>query len=108
MGLLRISVALINFVETIYLNRSPMRLTIEIPDYTATDGFRCDWCNKFQIATSFHGGVFVIKANKEGLESLAKQLLQLAQKEVPKGYHLHYDEHNSLENGSVEFVIEKD
>ena len=84
-----------------------MRLTIEIPDYTATDGFRCDWCNKFQIATSFHDGVFVIKANKEGLESLAKQLLQLAQNEVPKGYHLHYDEHNSLENESFKFIIEK-
>ena len=25
--------------------------------------------------------------------------------EVPKGYHLHYDEHNSLENESVEFIF---
>ena len=38
---------------------------------------------------------------------MAKQLLQLAQNEVPKGYHLHYDEYNSLEDGSVEFIIEK-
>ena len=49
----------------------------------------------------------MLKANKEGLESLAKQLLQLSQNERPKGYHLHYDEYYSLEDGSVEFIIEK-
>ena len=85
-----------------------MKLTIEIPDYTTTDGFRYDWCDKSRIATCLHNGVFVLKANKEGLESLAKQLLQLSQNEIPKGYHLHYDEYNSLEDGSVEFIIEKD
>ena len=85
-----------------------MKLTIEIPDYTTTDGFRYDWCDKSRIATSLHDGVFVLKANKEGLESLAKQLLQLSQNEIPKGYHLHYEGYNSLEDGSVEFIIEKD
>jgi hypothetical protein len=38
---------------------------------------------------------------------LAKQLLQLSQNEIPKGYHLHYDGYNSLEDGSVEFIIGK-
>ena len=85
-----------------------MKLTIEIPDYTTTDGIRYDWCDKSRIATSLHDGLFVLKANKEGLEALAKQLLQLSQNEIPKGYHLHYDEYNCLEDGSVEFIIEKE
>ena len=84
-----------------------MNLQIEIPDYSPNDGFKYEWCKDFQIKTSFERNVFVIKANKEGLISLAKQLLQLTQDDVPNGYHLHYDEFNSLENDSPDFVIEK-
>ena len=84
-----------------------MNLQIEIPDYSLNEGFKHEWCKDFQIKTSFEGNVFVIKANKEGLISLAKQLLQLAQDGVPNGYHLHYDELNCLENGSSDLVIEK-
>lgn len=84
-----------------------MNLQIEIPDYLPNEGFNHEWCKDFQIKTSFERNVFVIKANKEGLISLAKQLLQLAQDDVPNGYHLHYDEFNSLENDSPDFVIEK-
>ena len=43
-----------------------MKLTIEIPDYTTTDGFRYDWCDKSRIATSLHDGVFVLKATRKG------------------------------------------
>lgn len=47
----------------------------------------------------------VISANKEGLLSLAKQLASLAEAEV--GCHIHYDEYNSLEDGSSAMIIEK-
>lgn len=47
----------------------------------------------------------VISANKEGLLSLASQLRTLANEET--GCHIHYDEHNSLEDGSSELIIEK-
>ena len=48
-----------------------------------------------------------IIANKEGLTSLANHLLNLAQDNVPRGYHLHFDESNSLKDGSSELIIEK-
>ncbi|MBR0352180.1 MAG: hypothetical protein IJH53_03145 [Oscillospiraceae bacterium] len=47
----------------------------------------------------------MISANREGLLSLARQLLALADG-VP-GDHIHYDEDNSLEPGSSEMIIEQ-
>jgi hypothetical protein len=41
------------------------------------------------------------------LISLAIHLLTLAQENVPVGSHCHFDEHNSLEHGSKELIIEK-
>ena len=46
----------------------------------------------------------MIFANREGLLSLARQLVELAGG-VP-GDHIHYDEYNSLEEGSSEMIIE--
>ena len=48
----------------------------------------------------------VISANREGLLSLQRQLAALAE-ETP-GSHIHYDEFNSLEEGSAELIIEKE
>ena len=47
----------------------------------------------------------LISANKEGLLSLAAQLKAMANEEI--GSHCHYDEYNSLEEGSSELIIEK-
>ena len=47
----------------------------------------------------------LISANREGLLSLARQLMALADEGT--GSHIHYDEYNSLEDGSVEMIIEK-
>ena len=64
------------------------------------------WVNGFTIHVKINeGGVVVISANKEGLLSLAGQFTALAN-ENP-GSHLHYDEYNSLEDGSTEMIIEK-
>ncbi|MGX8704644.1 MAG: Imm32 family immunity protein [bacterium] len=46
-----------------------------------------------------------MSANREGLLSLANQLSALAE-EAP-GSHIHFDQYNSLEDGSVELIIEK-
>ena len=51
------------------------------------------------------GSTVVISANREGLLSLARQLTAMANEEV--GSHIHYDEYNSLEDGSCEMIIEK-
>ena len=50
-------------------------------------------------------GETVIKANREGLISLAKILLTLAQENVPSGAHVHMDAFNFLEEGSQELIL---
>ena len=64
-----------------------------------------EWVNGFEIRTAAENNEIVISANKEGLLSLAKQLTELAEG-VP-GDHIHYDVHNSLEEGSAEMIIER-
>ena len=63
------------------------------------------WEKDARIAARFGGNVIVISANKAGLLSLAGQLQALA--EESPGTHIHYDEFNSLEEGSKELIIEK-
>lgn len=65
------------------------------------------WKDNFKIESRLDGDEFIIRANAEGLISLAQQLLSLADAQTPTGTHFHYDESNSLENGSFSFVIEK-
>ncbi len=66
---------------------------------------KIDWIDGFKIMVSVENSEIVISANKEGMLSLAKQLTELAEG-VP-GDHIHYDEHNSLEEGSKELIIER-
>lgn len=64
------------------------------------------WVDGFTIEVKVTGGdTVVISANKEGLISLAQQLTALAYES--DGSHIHYDAYNSLEEGSVEMIIEK-
>lgn len=63
------------------------------------------WKNGFKISAAVHGGEITISANKEGMLSLAGILADLA--EGQPGDHVHLDRHNSLEEGSVELVIER-
>lgn len=46
----------------------------------------------------------LLSANRQGLRSLGNILLALAEEEP--GSHIHLDEYNSLEEGSVELIIE--
>ncbi|MBO4894180.1 MAG: hypothetical protein J5562_04655 [Clostridia bacterium] len=64
-----------------------------------------NWIDGFNIEVKIIDGAAVVSANREGLLSLANQLAALA--EEPSGSHIHYDEHNSLENGPAELIIEK-
>jgi len=83
-----------------------MKVTLEVPVYSL-EGVPVQWEEGFDIATSGTADCFVLSANKAGLVSLATQLLTLAQDDVPVGCHIHYDEFNSLEDGSVELIIQK-
>lgn len=80
------------------------KITIEIPEYDSNKGMEYLWEDGFEIRTEVSGSAIKISANREGLISMATHLLTLA--EMPIRGHLHYDDINSLEDGSVELVIE--
>lgn len=65
--------------------------------------FEIEWVDGFEIRVKVDHDAVVIAANKEGMLSLAKQLTALA--EAVPGQHIHYDEYNSLEEGSTEMII---
>ena len=64
---------------------------------------KIDWVEGFEIKAAAENGEIVISANREGMLSLAKHLIALADG-VP-GDHIHYDAYNSLEEGSAEMLI---
>ena len=66
---------------------------------------KTEWAEGFMISVTVRNQEVTISANKEGLLSLAGQLMALA--EGAPGDHLHYDEYNSLESGSAEMIIER-
>ena len=79
----------------------------KLPKYSSSDGLRLGWVNVFEIKSNLSKDGMVIKANKEGLLSLANHLTNLAQADVPLGTHIHLDSLNSLEDGSDNIIIEK-
>lgn len=67
---------------------------------------KIEWEDGFKIDVSIDPyNAVVISANREGLLSLARQLTALADSFV--GSHIHYDDCNSLEEGSIEMIIQK-
>ena len=78
-------------------------IKINIPEYD--DAIELVWDDNYKIKTSTLYDTITIEANRDGLLSLARHLLLLAQEEVPSGSHFHLDEFNSLEDGSVELII---
>lgn len=63
------------------------------------------WENGFVIDVRTESGAAVIRANREGLLSLANHLKALAGE--PAGSHIHLDQWNALEDGSVELILER-
>lgn len=84
-----------------------MKVSLNIPDYSPDMGMVLNWENDFQIKVSNENGTILIEANTEGLISLANHFLNLAQNSVPTGTHIHFDKFNSLEDDSLELLIEK-
>ena len=66
---------------------------------------KIEWIDGFRISVNADNKEVTISANREGLLSLAKQLTALA--EAAPGSHIHYDEYNSLEDGSTELIVER-
>jgi hypothetical protein len=83
------------------------KIRIEISEYIPENGIQLKWEDGFDIVTQIVNGVIKITANTEGLISLANHLLNLSQEKIPRGHHLHFDEYNALDKGSIELIIEK-
>ena len=66
-----------------------------------------DWIGDFSVAVSVENGSVVLKANRDGLLSLAQHFTRLAGEGCTPGEHFHLDEYNSLEEGSVELIVER-
>lgn len=81
-------------------------MIINVPKYDKT-GFKFEWDDGFVIKCSISNNAILIEANREGLISLARHLLELSQEHVPEYTHLHLDEFNSLEDNSNELIIVK-
>lgn len=64
-----------------------------------------EWVDGFEIRVTADRQEAVISANRAGLLSLARQLEALAN--GAPGEHIHYDENNSLEEGSAALIIER-
>lgn len=82
-----------------------MKVSVEIEPYT--DCIKLTWAEGFEIACKENYGAIHIKANAEGLRSLASLCMTLAQDAVPAHSHVHLDECNCLEDGSIEMIIER-
>lgn len=84
-----------------------MRVEHELEDYSKEKGMQLKWENGFSIKVEKDNDSILILANKAGLISLANHLLTLAQDKIEGGVHIHLDEFNSLEDASVDLIIEK-
>lgn len=82
-------------------------MKIDIIKYDRNRGIQLNWERNFSIHVICKENEVSIMANNEGLISLAKHFLTLAQEDVPMGTHIHLDQFNSLEDGSVDLIIEK-
>lgn len=82
-------------------------MKIDIPEYNKNTGLQLCWGDGYMIKVASENNKVVISANREGLISMVNHLLNLAQADVPCGTHIHLDEYNALEDGSIDLIIEK-
>ena len=83
-----------------------MKIEVNIEPYD--DGISINYVDGAKIDCCKIGDSTVVKANKEGLTLLANMCLTLAQDEAPNGSHVHLDEFNFLQKGSLELIISKE
>ncbi len=82
-----------------------MEITVEIPEYTKS--LSSGYIDGQEIEVGIGHEEIVIFGNKEGLTSLAANLLALAQDNVPIGNHQHLSKGYGLSDESADLVIGK-
>ena len=85
-----------------------MKVTIDIPNFDG-EGVDVIWDKNANYEIMVEGDEVIIRANKEALMSIAKQMIYLAQDDMPPYAHIHY---NAFFTGEVvskyDLGIEKD
>lgn len=89
------------------MNIKTENILLQIPSQKE-GGFEFIWENNSVIETRYSDNALTIKTNKDGLISLGRHLIALAQDTLGEKYHISFDEFNDLEEGSKELIIEKD
>lgn len=82
-------------------------IVLKIPKFSPEKGIQLEWEQDFFIRITEEDGTILLSANQQGLRSLAKHLLCLADSAAPINSHLHLDETNALSEGSIELILEK-
>ena len=83
------------------------KFILNIPEYSAEKGLKIQWKDNYHIDIEIQNSQVIIQANAEGLISMAMLFVSLADKNVPVNYHVHLDDTNSLEEHSIEMIIQK-
>ena len=81
-----------------------MNVEINIPDFDG-NGIDVIWEKGACVELGYEDNQILIRANRDGLISLAKQMIYLAVNEVASGSHVHYDDY-FLGNTPFELIIE--
>lgn len=89
------------------MNTKTEDILLTIPSHD-TGGFDFIWEDNSIIKTSINKDVFIVTANKEGLISLGRHLIALAQQNIKDTDYLSFDEFNDLEKGSKRIAFVKD
>ncbi len=83
-----------------------MQLQIDIPNY---DGQAQEviWYEDADYTIDVFDGEVALTANREGLISLARQMLYMAYNDLPEGSHVHYDPFLTGKERACELILVK-
>ena len=87
--------------------RIPMKIHVDVIPYSDEDCICIELVPDAKIKCRKSDGEFLIQANREGLQFLAKVCLTLAQEDVPAGNHVHFDGFDFFESDNVDITIER-
>lgn len=83
-------------------------VVVRIPCYTRESGVCFFWESGYAIKVEILGDAIGITANREGLISLASHCLNLAQDAIAPFDCMEFDEFNSLEEGFLPLILQRD
>ena len=84
-----------------------MNVHVEVIPYSDEDCVCVELVPGAKIECRKCNGEVLIRANREGLQFLAKVCLTLAQEDMPLGNHVHFDGFDFFESDNIDITIER-